>query len=86
MMAWDFEQRRGVFVRFHLFQRQLLFTFKSSLYIMHSGIAIPIEFESLLFEKGKQTPETDWDDKTGKPRLVIPVRFGVFWPKKAKNT
>ena len=22
-----------------------------------------------------------WDDKPGKPRRVIPVRFGVFWPK-----
>ena len=25
-------------------------------------------------------PETDWDDNHGKPKLVIPVRFGVFWP------
>ena len=36
--------------------------------------------------KGPKNPETDWDDKPGKPRLVIPVRFGVFWPKNAKNT
>ena len=33
--------------------------------------------------KGLKTPETDWDDKPGKPRLVSPVRFGVFWPKRA---
>ena len=36
--------------------------------------------------KGPKIPETDWDDNPGKPRLVIPVHFGVFWPKKAKNT
>ena len=24
--------------------------------------------------------ETDWDDKPGLPRLVIQVRFRVFWP------
>ena len=23
--------------------------------------------------------ETDWDDKPGLPRLVVPDRFGVFW-------
>jgi len=28
----------------------------------------------------------DWDDKLGKPRLVIPVRFEIFWPKRAKKT
>ena len=27
--------------------------------------------------------ETDWDDNPGKPRLVIPIRFGVFWLKRA---
>ena len=26
-----------------------------------------------------EKPETDWDDKPGLPRLVIPVRFGNFW-------
>ena len=30
-------------------------------------------------QKGPKKPETDWDDKPGKPR------FGVFWPKCAKN-
>ena len=25
-----------------------------------------------------EKPETDWDDKPGRPRVVIPVRFGVF--------
>ncbi len=32
--------------------------------------------------------ETDWDwnDKPGKPRLVIPVCISVFWPKRAKKT
>ena len=38
-----------------------------------------------LAEKGQKTPETDWDDKLGKPRLVIPVHLGVFWPKGAKK-
>ncbi len=32
-----------------------------------------------------ELPETDWDDKPGKPRFVIPVCFGVFWPKGGKN-
>ena len=27
-----------------------------------------------------------WGDKPGKPRRVIPVRFGVFWPKRAGKT
>ena len=35
--------------------------------------------------KRPKKPETDWDDKPGKPRFVIPVRFEVFWPTKAKN-
>ena len=35
--------------------------------------------------KGPKKPETDWDDKPGKPRLVIPVRFWVFWPKRANK-
>ena len=26
-----------------------------------------------------EKPETDWDDKPGLPRLVIPIRFGNFW-------
>ena len=32
--------------------------------------------------KGLKNPETDWDDNPGKPMLVIPVHFGVFWPKR----
>ncbi len=37
--------------------------------------------------KGLKKPETDWDDKPGMPRLVIiPVRFGVFWPANGKKT
>ena len=36
--------------------------------------------------KGRENPETDWDDKPGKPRRVIPVRFGVFWPERAVKT
>ena len=36
-------------------------------------------------QKGPKKPETDWDDKPGKPRLIIPVRFGVFWPKRAQQ-
>ena len=35
--------------------------------------------------KGPKNLETDWDDNPGKPRLVIPVRFGDFWPKKTEN-
>ena len=46
----------------------------------------PSPFRGLLAEKGNKNTKTDWDDNPGKPRLVIPVRFGVFWPKKAKNT
>ena len=42
-------------------------------------------FHGFLAEKGQQKPETDWDDKPGKPRLVIPVRFGVFEPKRANK-
>jgi len=45
--------------------------------------------QSVLGFSGQKEPEkheTDWDDNPGKPRLVIPVRFGVFWPKNAKNT
>ena len=38
-----------------------------------------------LAEKGQKTPETDWDDKLGKPRIVTPVHFRVFWPKGAKK-
>ena len=36
--------------------------------------------------KGPNKPETDWDDKPGNPRLVIPVRFMVFWSKKPQKT
>ena len=36
-------------------------------------------------QKRPKKPETDWDDNPGKPRLVIPVDFGVFWPKGAKK-
>ena len=42
-------------------------------------------FRGFLAEKGQQKRETDWDDNPGKPRLVIPVRFGVFWTKRAKK-
>ena len=38
-----------------------------------------------LAEKGPKTPEADWDDKLGKPRIVTPVHFRVFWPKGAKK-
>ena len=34
---------------------------------------------------GSQDPETDWDDKPGLPRLVIPVRFGFFGPFRPEN-
>ena len=43
--------------------------------------------QSVLGFSGRKMPknaETEWDDKLGKPRFVIPVRFGVFWPKRAK--
>ena len=32
------------------------------------------------------SPGLSWDDKSGKPRLVIPVRFGFFGPKRANKT
>ena len=32
--------------------------------------------------KGRKIPETDRHDKPGKPRLVIPIRFGIFWPER----
>ena len=35
--------------------------------------------------KGPNNPETDWDDNPGKPRLIIPIRFGVFCPNRAKK-
>ena len=47
-------------------------------------LVIPSRFRGFLAEKGHKKPETDWDDNPGKPKLVIPVRFGVFWPKGAK--
>ncbi len=36
----------------------------------------------LARRKGPKNPEPDWDDRPG---LVIPVCFGVFWPKGAKK-
>ena len=42
--------------------------------------------EDFLSSSGAIWPtnlETEWDDNPGKLRLVIPVRFGVFWPKRA---
>ena len=44
----------------------------------------PTPFRGFLAEKAQQKLETDWDDKLGKPRLVILVRFVVFW-KRAKK-
>ena len=32
-----------------------------------------------------ENPETDWDDKTGLPRVVIPVCFGFFGPSWPEN-
>ena len=32
-----------------------------------------------------KNPKTDCDDNPGKPRLLIPIRFGVFLPKRAKK-
>ena len=32
-----------------------------------------------------ENPKTDWDDKPGLPRVVIPVRFKVFWPFSARK-
>ena len=32
-----------------------------------------------------ENPETDWDDKPGLPRGVIPVRFVFVWPFSAKE-
>ena len=29
--------------------------------------------------------ETDWDNKPGLPRVVIPVRFGFLWPLSARK-
>ncbi len=34
---------------------------------------------------GPKNAETVWDDNLGKPRLVIPIRFEVFWPKRAEK-
>ena len=33
----------------------------------------------------RENPETDWDNKLGLPKVVIPVRFGVFWPFSARK-
>ena len=55
------------------------------LYICIYVTCYPSPFRGFLAEKGPKKPETDWDDKPGKPRLVIPVRFRVFWPKRAKK-
>ena len=35
--------------------------------------------------KGPKKPEMDWDDNPGKPSLVIPIRFVVFWPKRLQK-
>ena len=40
----------------------------------------PSPFRGFLAEKGPKKPETDWDDKPGLPRLVIPIRFGFSGP------
>ena len=32
-----------------------------------------------------ENPKTDWDDKPGLPRVVIPVRFLVFGPFRPEN-
>ena len=32
-----------------------------------------------------ENPKTDWDDKPGLPRVVIPVRFWVFGPFRPEN-
>ena len=40
---------------------------------------------SLGFPKVVINPETDWDDKSGLPRLVIPVRFDFFGPFRPEN-
>ena len=36
-------------------------------------------------QKGYKKTEMDWDDNPGKPRLVIPDRFGLFWPKRVQK-
>ena len=36
--------------------------------------------------KGRKIPETDRHDKPGKPRLVIPISFGIFWPERDYKT
>ena len=44
--------------------------------------------QSISRFSGRKKPKntrTDWDNKPGKPRLVIPVRFGVFRPKKGQQ-
>ena len=50
----------------------------------------PSPFRVFLAFSGQENPETDWDDKTGLPRLVIPVRFGfllaLFGQKTLKRT
>ena len=32
-----------------------------------------------------ENPETDWNDKPGLPRFVIPIRFGFFGPFRPEN-
>ena len=38
----------------------------------------PNPFRVFVALFGQKNPETDWDDKPGLPRVVIPLRFGVF--------
>ena len=45
-------------------------------------ICMPSPFRGFLGLFRPENPETDWDDKPGKPRLVIPVRFGTFIARK----
>ena len=42
-------------------------------------------FRDFSGQKAPRNPDADWDDKPGKPRLVIPIHFEVFWKKKAKK-
>ena len=45
-------------------------------------VCMPSPFWGFLGLFRPENPETDWDDKPGKPRLVIPVRFGTFIARK----
>ena len=41
-------------------------------------------FRAFLAEEGQKNPK--WIGMTTLGRSVIPIRFGVFWPKRAKTT